>query len=153
MPDVAYPEQFRKILQEVLALSQTHPTYNFELIQEFVETLRQASQPESQIQTWVEELSVLPEARQEAGLRIFEYALLKARQATYRPVNSLDRFIEYQLFGIQDEKIVENATISQILRAQQESVPPVRKPPRSTQPTNPLNPRNLPPIFPHPLKE
>lgn len=144
MPELTYPEQFRKILEEILMVSQAHPTYQFEVIQEFVDTLKQATQPEHHIQHWVQELAVLPEARQEAGVRIFEYALLRARQSTYQPVNALDRFIERQLYGIQDEKIVENAVISQLLRSQQETAP-VRKPSRTTQPTNPLNPRNLPP--------
>jgi hypothetical protein len=141
MPEPAYCEQFRETLQAVARLSHQHPNYHFELIQEFAHQLRESSQPERLIQDWVSQLEALSEARQEAGLRIFEQALLRAQQDTYQPINRIDLFIEQQLYGIQDPQVVENATVSQLLKSQAE---PTRKlPARSSQPTHPLNPRNL----------
>jgi DNA-binding transcriptional regulator YbjK len=150
MPDSAYSEQLQQVLQDVYKLSQTHPEYVFEMIQDFVLQLKSSAEPQKLIEHWVKQLSALSEPRQEAGLRMFEYALLKARQSTYHPVNAMDAFIERQLYGVTDEKAIEKGTVSQLLRSQQQSEPtPVRKPPRtSTQPTNPLNPRNLPPMPP-----
>ncbi|PIQ26306.1 hypothetical protein COW36_15050 [bacterium (Candidatus Blackallbacteria) CG17_big_fil_post_rev_8_21_14_2_50_48_46] len=150
MPDSAYSEQFRHTLQAVLEIGKAHPDFRFELIQEYAERLKSSQDPTLLINDWVRQLEELEIPRQEAGVRIFEYALLQARQATYRPLNPLDGFIERQLYGIQDEKMVENGTISQILKSQSETLAsPMRKAPRSSQPTNPLNPRNLPPAPPN----
>ncbi|MGE3728154.1 MAG: hypothetical protein AB7I41_21545 [Candidatus Sericytochromatia bacterium] len=156
MPDSGYPEQLKNVIQDVYQLSQAHPDYVFEMIQDFVSQLRSNEEPQALIDHWVKQLSALSEPRQEAGLRMFEYALLKARQSTYHPVNAMDAFIERQLYGVSDEKAIEKGTVSQLLRAQQaqgtgqlQEPPAVRKPPRtSNQPTNPLNPRNLPPVPP-----
>ena len=142
MPEPAYAEQFRETLQAVADLSRQHPGYVFEWIQEFALQLREAPRPETLIQDWVAQLAALSEARQEAGLRIFEQALLRARQATYQPLNRIDLFIEQQLYGIQDPQIVESATVSQLLKSQ--AAPARKSPARSSQPTHPLNPRTLP---------
>lgn len=99
MPDSGYPEQLRQVIQDVYQLSQAHPDDVFEMIQDFVLQLRNNEEPQAQIYYWVKQLSALSEPRQEAGLRMFEYALLKARQSTYNPVNAMDAFISQPSWG------------------------------------------------------
>lgn len=136
--------EFENILNDILALSQQFPQYRFEQIHHYVEALRQGQQSVSQL---VDEFrQILPE-RQDVGLNIFNYALTRAKQANYQPVNGLDTFIEHQLYGVQDDKVVEKGLVGNLVRQNEpKPVPPQRPPKRpGGKPTNPLNPRALPP--------
>ncbi|HEY9841064.1 MAG TPA: hypothetical protein V6D23_11455 [Candidatus Obscuribacterales bacterium] len=154
-------DSFRRILEQIASLARMHPDYRFEYIQNYASQLGSQSD-----QAWIDELDAqwqeLPAPRQEACLQLFDYALLQARQATYRPVNPLDAFLERQLFGIEDEEAVQKGTVSQALRQFEErkrpaaapgsatgpATPPPASPPAGRTPaagrTNPLNPRQIP---------
>ncbi len=148
------PDSFRQILEQIARLAVEHPDYRFEHIQSYTSQLT----PGSKTSTWVQELDKqwqeMPAPRQEACQQMFDYALLRARQATYKPVNALDAFLERQLYGIEDDQIVHKGSVSQALKTLEERKrPPAQPPAPAAQPinrhqaagrTNPLSPRHLP---------
>lgn len=163
MSDAA-SDSFRRSLEQIADLARRHPDYRFEYIQSYISQLGS----EGEVTPWIETLDAqwreMPAPRREACLNMFENALLLARQATYRPVNELDAFLERQLYGVQDEQAVLKGTVSQVLKQLDErrratnppspgtapmpqgsALPamPVGRPPAAGR-TNPLNPRQIP---------
>lgn len=163
MSDAA-SDSFRRSLEQIADLARKHPDYRFEYIQSYISQLGSAGDSG----LWVAELDQqwqeLPPPRQEACQQMFDFALLRARQATYRPINKLDAFLERQLHGVEDEEAVLKGTVSQVLRQLEErkqraaapppgpppgpqgsAMPamPVGRPPAAGR-TNPLNPRQIP---------
>lgn len=151
------PDIFRQTLEQIARLAGEHPEYRFEHIHSYTSQLT----PTSDSKAWISELEQqwreLPAPRQEACQQIFDYALLRARQTTYRPVNALDAFLERQLYGIEDDQIVHKGSVSQALRSLEErkrppAPPPAPQPappasagrPQAAGRTNPLSPRHLP---------
>ncbi|MGV3524377.1 MAG: hypothetical protein ACO1RX_09135 [Candidatus Sericytochromatia bacterium] len=142
-------ESFRQTLEHIAQVVQQHPEYLFEGIAAYTRRLQNGEPVAAWIDEIVQQWQELSAPRQEACQQIFDYALLRARQATYRPVNALDQFLENQLYGIQDGEVVQKSAVSQALRQLDEQVrkrPPA--PAGRTAPvagrTNPLNPRQLP---------
>lgn len=161
----ATSDSFRRTLDQIADLAHKHPDYRFEYIHSYISQLTALGDPAA----WAAEIDAqwqeLPPPRQEACQQLFDHALLRARQANYRPVNRLDAFLERQLHGVEDEEAVLKGTVSQVLRqleerkrAQQPQPTPTQLPPLQPQPvqpgpphkapaagrTNPLNPRQIP---------
>lgn len=108
-------DSFRQILGQIAELAARHPDYRFEHIDSYI---RQLGSGDSK--PWIEaidkDFQQLPPARQEACQQLFEYALLRARQTTYRPVNDLDAFLERQFYGIEDDQVIQKSAVSQALK-------------------------------------
>ncbi len=141
---------FSGILKKIAQLHQQHPDYTFDHIMEHIHTLEDAESPEAWVVELYNQFQEMSAPRQHICQQIFESALQRAQQATYRPVNALDQFLERQLYGIQDEKIVEKGLIGQFLEQQKaekaEKAEQARRRPRPPRPgrTNPLSPNALP---------
>ncbi|PKL76138.1 MAG: hypothetical protein CVV27_11835 [Candidatus Melainabacteria bacterium HGW-Melainabacteria-1] len=149
-------QRFRQLLEQIAELTGKHPDYRFEHIDSMMGSL--AGDAAGWVMTLDAQWQELSPQRQEALAQIFEHALLRARQATYRPLNALDAFLERQLYGIEDEQIIQKSAVSQALKQYEERRrPPVGQPasPAPASPpvpgrspaagrTNPLSPRQLP---------
>lgn len=148
--------QFTTALEAIVGIAAQHPDYRFELIQPWVDQLQNRSLTVAALATQLSELS--PE-RQRVGLDMFEYALLRARQATYQPRNALDTFIEQQLYGVQDAQAIEKSLVGEFLRQQEAAARPpkpavdnlpfieqsVGRPKTQPLPPNQVPPRPMPP--------
>ena len=144
---------FHQTLKAIAELAQAHPDYQFEYIQPYIDQLRVVEDSESWSKGISTQWQELSDTRQEACKQIFDYALLRARQTNYRPVNELDAFLDRQLYGVQDTQSAKKGLVSQALKQIEErkrppSPPPGPPPSRHPGRTNPLNPRNLPPAKP-----
>jgi len=148
-------DSFRQTLEQIAALARQHPEHEFEGIQSWVQTLHQGQTSTDWVETLESQWQALPEPRQDVCQQIFAHALLRARQATYQPLNALDAFLERYLYGVQDEQIVQKSAVSQTLKQIDESQrrAPVRTPQHPHQPaapppragrTHPLPPTRLP---------
>lgn len=154
---------FSSILEQITQLHQKHPDYTFEYIQEHIAVL----DDEDSSQAWVVKLynqwQEMSEPRQQACTQIFQAALLRAQQSTYRPVNDLDAFLERQLYGIQDDQVVHKGLVSAALKQRDQQRDQQRDPQKDPPPealrhrqvrpnrpgrTNPLNSVVLPPRSP-----
>lgn len=144
---------FLQTLEAIAELAQAHPDYQFEYIQPYIDQLRVVENTNSWSKGIANQWDELSETRQEACRQIFDYALLRARQTNYRPVNELDAFLDRQLYGVQDTQSPKKGLVSQALKQIEErkrppsppAGPPGPPPSRHPGRTNPLNPRNLPP--------
>jgi len=132
---------FQETLELIARLAEKHPDYEFEPIQSYIETLHQSSSVEAWVQQLNQDLDEMLPHRADICQQIFEHALLKARQATYKPVNDLDAFLERYLYGIKDEKAVQKGSVSQAIKKMEEQQQRKRVPPspRAGR-TNPLPP-------------
>ncbi len=142
---------FSSILEQITKLHQKHPDYTFEYIQEHIAIL----DDEDSSQAWVVKLynqwQEMSEPRQQACTQIFQAALLRAQQSTYRPINDLDAFLERQLYGIQDDQVVHKGLVSAALKQrdqqkeqQQDALRNRQVRPNRPGRTNPLNSVVLP---------
>lgn len=144
---------FSSVLEQIAELHQKHPDYTFEYIHEYIVDLDEEDAPKAWVVKLYNQWQEMSEPRQQACAQIFQAALHRAQQATYRPVNALDAFLERQLYGIQDEKVVEKGLVSAALKQreqQREEQDNARRPARPLRPgrTNPLNSVVLPPRSP-----
>lgn len=136
---------FQESLELIAQLAARYPDYEFELIQSYVQLLHQDLQRGQTAEAWIQNLTQLlaemPPHRADICHQLFDHALLKAKQATYQPVNELDAFLERYLYGIKDEKAVQKGTVSQALRQmedQQRKRTPQPPPAARAGRTNPL---------------
>ena len=155
---------FSSILEQIVQLHQLHPDYTFEYIQEHIVVLDDEDSGQAWIVKLYNQWQEMSEARQQACSQIFQAALHRAQQATYRPVNDLDSFLERQLYGIQDDQVVHKGLISAVLKQrdqqrdqqkdlqhkdqQQEALRNRQARPHRPGRTNPLNSVVLPPRSP-----
>lgn len=139
---------FTAALEAIVGIATAHPDYRFEIIQSWVDQLKDQSLT---IPALVAQLGELSPERQRVGLDMFEYALLRARQATYRPRNALDTFIEQQLYGVQDAQAIEKSLVGEFLRQQEARAKapvdhlPFVEPGAARPKTQPLPPGQVPP--------
>ena len=142
---------FKQTLEQIAELASQHPDYTFEWIQSWIQVLHQGQASADWVQELVSQWSQLSEPRRDVCQQLFGQALLRARQATYQPLNALDMFLERYLYGVQDEQIVHKSRVSQTLKQVEETQrnrPPARPMPPPGSPragrTNPLPPTRLP---------
>lgn len=155
---------FSSILEQIAELHHKHPDHTFAYIQEYIALLDDEDSPKAWVVKLYNQWQEMSVPRQQVCTQIFQTALQQAQQATYRPVNDLDAFLERQIYGIQDEKVVEKGLISAALEQQKqqrqhaqnkasESPMPHDAARRNLRPnrpgrTNPLNSVVLPPRSP-----
>lgn len=135
---------FQETLELIARLAQKHPDYEFELIQTYIQELHQSPNTEVWVQKLSQDLEQMLPHRADICQQIFEHALLKARQATYKPVNQLDAFLERYLYGIKDDQAVQKGSVSQAVKKLEEQQRKRVTPPSRAGRTNPLPPQTLP---------
>ncbi|MBF2052860.1 MAG: hypothetical protein IGS03_05260 [Candidatus Sericytochromatia bacterium] len=148
-------EAFTQTLEAIAALAQKHPDYQFEMIHNWTQQIQSGqSTPADWVQEVTRQWQAMPDARRDICQQIFEQSLLRAKQATYQPVNALDAFLERYLYGIQDEQVIQKSLVSKTLKQIDDSqrrsqTAPIRPPQPGPSPggltpragrTNPLPP-------------